>query len=196
MDFDDFEDALSEKLARSKKVAIIGVGADLREDDAIGNLLARDLVRAFQEKLKALGIDWLAFSDDEYVIANDWMILNASVVPEQYITLLEDFNPDCVFIVDAAQMGAAANPGDIAFIEKDELDKVSFSTHTLSLRHFIEILQTLGSSAEFIIGGVQPKLLDYGEELSPEVEQTRIFLRKFIIHFISDQFLDGGGLIA
>jgi len=118
------------------------------------------------------------------------LVLNASVAPEQYISMLKEFSPENIVIIDAATMGAAANPGDLAFIETDELDLSTFSTHTISLRYFIEILKTLGVDAECFVIGIQPATLGYGEALSQPVEETKVFLKSLLLEFIKQNCLN------
>src|SRR5512137_2609207 len=144
MDLKRFEADLLGKLRGTRRLVMIGIGADLREDDAVGNLLARELVAEIETSLHPGECAGHEYSVDEYVKINGLMVLNATVAPEQYITLVKDFTPEAVLLIDAAAMGKHARPGDIAFINPAELDASTFSTHTISLRYFIEILHTLG----------------------------------------------------
>ncbi|MHA1681831.1 MAG: hydrogenase maturation protease [Promethearchaeota archaeon] len=183
MEFPDFQKELLGKLSTAKKLSIVGIGADLREDDAVGNYLARELIKNLGNRGELEGIT-LEYSEDEMLVLPWLFLLNASVVPEQYILRMLEFSPDLVVIIDAAQMGEAARPGDISFIDRDEIVLRTGSTHTISVGHFIEILKSMGSGATFITIGVQPKLLDYGEDLSEPVERTKVFLLELFSNFI------------
>jgi hydrogenase maturation protease len=189
MDWLNFETDLLGKLQGTRRLAAIGIGADLREDDAVGNLLARDLVAEIEDCTQASHDASHDYSVDEYVKHGNVLVLNASVAPEQYLTLVKDFAPDTVLIVDAASMGARVRPGDISFIGTSELDTSTFSTHTLSLRYFIEILKTLGVNARFLIVGIQPAALGYGEELSPAVAETKVFLKSLLLRYVKQNIL-------
>ncbi|MBD3185416.1 hydrogenase maturation protease [Candidatus Bathyarchaeota archaeon] len=183
MDFNSFKGELERRLDGTRKLAIIGIGADLREDDAVGNYLARALVNDVQEMARDMEVT-ITYAPGEELAGSNLLILNASVVPEQYITTVMEFNPDTMIIVDAAQMGDEALPGDLAFIAEDEIDMVTGSTHTLSLNHFTGILKKLGSTARVVIIGVHPARLDYGEDLSAPVNSTLTFLKDFLIEQI------------
>ncbi len=189
MDWRGFEADLLGRLRGTRKLAVIGIGADLREDDAVGNLLTRELVAEIESSHHPdPGTDH-EHSVDEYVKIDGLLVLNAAVVPEQYITLVKGFAPDTVLIIDAAAMGKHANPGDIAFIGASEIDASTFSTHTISLRYFIEILSTLGLQAQFLIVGIQPEKIGYGEELSPAVDETKVFLKSLLFRYMKQTFL-------
>jgi hydrogenase 3 maturation protease len=189
MDWRGFEADLLGKLRGTRRLAVIGIGADLREDDAVGNVLVRELVADIEANhYPGPGTDH-EHSADEYVKIDGLLALNATVAPEQYITLVKGFAPDTVLIIDAAAMGIHASPGDIAFIGATELDASTFSTHTISLRYFIEILNTLGLKARFLIVGIQPEKLGYGEELSPAVEETKVFLKSLLLRYVTQTFL-------
>ena len=176
-------------LRGTRKLAVIGIGADLREDDAVGNVLARELINEVEANHHpGPGTDH-EHSADEYVKIGGLLVLNATVAPEQYITLVKGFAPDTVLIIDAAVMGKHARSGDIAFIDAAELDASTFSTHTISLRYFIEILYTLGLKARFLIVGIQPEKLGYGEELSQAVDETKVFLKSLLLRYIKQTFL-------
>jgi hydrogenase 3 maturation protease len=190
MDLHRFEADLLSKLRGAHRLAVIGIGADLREDDAVGNLLARELVAEIEESYHPKPNTDYEHSADEYVKIDALLVLNATVAPEQYITLVKAFAPDFVLLVDAAAMGKHASPGDIAFIKATELDASTFSTHSISLRHFIEILNALGLRAQFLIVGIQPEKLGYGEELSPPVAETKVFLKSMLLRYLRQTFLE------
>ncbi|MBN2151310.1 MAG: hydrogenase maturation protease [Candidatus Lokiarchaeota archaeon] len=190
MDWQNFEADMLGKLRGTRRLAVIGIGADLREDDAVGSLLARELVDEIEAIERPGGGTVHEHSVDEYVKAGGLLVLNASVVPEQYITLVKDFAPDTIVIVDAASMGEQAGPGDLAFVRTDELDASTFSTHTISLRYFIEILSVLGVDARILIVGIQPERIGYGEDLSPQVAGTKVFLKSLLLRYLEQTFFD------
>ncbi|HME52730.1 MAG TPA: hydrogenase maturation protease [Candidatus Lokiarchaeia archaeon] len=190
MESRDFEIILLQRLDDCHHIVVIGIGADLREDDAVGNLLACELVASIKELLDTMGNNDYVYSENEYIRGGQILVLNASVAPEQYISMVKGFAPEKIIIVDAAKMGAAANPGDMAFIETDELDMSTFSTHTISLRYFIEILKTMGLDAEFFVIGIQPASLGYGEALSRPVEETKVFLKSLLLEYMQRNCLN------
>nr|MDO8085068.1 hydrogenase maturation protease [Candidatus Sigynarchaeum springense] len=189
MDLHDFEADLLGKLRGAHRLALIGIGADLREDDAVGNLLAREIVAEIARSHHARAYPDNECAMEEYVKVEGILVLNASVVPEQYITLVKGFGPDTIIIFDAAVMGNQSRPGDLSFVRTNELDASTFSTHTISLRHFIEILNALGLDARIFIVGIQPEKIGYGEELSPAVAETKVFLKSLLLRYLEQTFL-------
>ncbi|UWG96488.1 hydrogenase 3 maturation endopeptidase HyCI [Dehalobacter sp. DCM] len=125
---------------------IIGVGNTLRGDDGLGPLMV--------EKLNGrVKVD----------------LLDAGEVPESYLGRIIDSRPDTVIVVDAVQMEEI--PGTLAIIEVTELEKVSWSTHRLSLALFMKYVhQHIGCSV-FLIG-VQPGTTEMGHEMTPEVDES------------------------
>nr|MDO8117979.1 hydrogenase maturation protease [Candidatus Sigynarchaeota archaeon] len=169
-------------------MAVIGVGADLREDDAIGSVIARELVDNTCNEANAHGIAIISHAESEQIQTDFALIIDASVIPEQYISTIISFQPDHIVIVDAAMMGGTACAGDIAYINPLEIDKLAFSTHTLSLGQFIELLKTMGLDATYIIIGIQPRNMDYGERISSEVSHTKVFLVSLLMKLIRRAF--------
>jgi len=128
------------------KVSVVGVGHELRGDDAAGLELARRLNRR-------------ATSDSLQVI-------EAGVAPENCCGLLFTFKPDLVLFVDAAQM--AEEPGTICWLPWMNVDGRYVTTHTLPLPILAGYLsQELGCSA--VLLGIQPIDVSMGTELSPAV---------------------------
>jgi hydrogenase maturation protease len=185
MDSMDFENAFLLKLQDCHRIAIIGIGADLREDDAVGNLLASELIDAIKQLLDDRSYTEYTYSESESLVAGQVLVVNASVAPEQYISFIKDFVPEKIVIIDAASMGAAGNPGDLAFIDTSELDMSTFSTHTISLRYFIEILKAIGVDVDAFVIGIQPASLGYGEMLSQPVEETKVFLKSLLLNYVT-----------
>ena len=126
------------------KIAVVGIGHELRGDDAAGVLVVRGLT----ERANLLLID-------------------GGPAPENYTGALRRFQPDIVLLIDAAQMNLAA--GAIRAVGLDSTDEFSASTHTAPLTlmaHFIR--EEIGS--EVFLIGIQPKNTAFGAPISPEVE--------------------------
>ena len=126
------------------KVLIIGVGNTLKSDDGFGPILTERL----QGKVAA-------------------SIINAGIVPENYISKVSQINPDVVVIVDVANLGK--QPGTIEILAPQQLSKInSVSTHGLPIKMFIELISSEAKTDVFLLA-VQPKTLKLKEELSPEL---------------------------
>jgi len=113
-----WQDALKANLRRSKKTevstrsAIVGVGHDLRGDDAAGLHAAR--------ALRALLLPF-----------ENWLVLEGGPAPENITGALRRFRPQLVLMIDAAQFGAS--PGTVRWLDWRAAAKSATSTHTGSL---------------------------------------------------------------
>jgi len=76
--------------------------------------------------------------------------------------------------LDAAEM--SKDPGTFMRFTLEEAriagDKLNLSLHELGLHQVLELAKSLGISCEVVFYGIQPKDLDWGIGLSPEVEQA------------------------
>ena len=132
------------------RVAIIGIGQELRGDDAAG----LSAVQALRRRL--VGQDHL-------------LLIEAGPAPENFTGLLRRFRPDRVILIDAALMGV--EPGAWRRLDWKDTSNFSGSTHTLPLNILGKYLETdLGCTVELI--GIQPAGNDLGAGLSPAVSSS------------------------
>jgi hydrogenase maturation protease len=131
------------------RTAILGVGNLLMKDEGIGVHVAR-------------ACEQLCLPENVEVIDGGTSIELASLV--------EGF--DRLIVVDAAMAGG--RPGQIHRFSLEEIDQ---GDSPLLSGHEFGIAQALGSSAlvgnapeKIVIVGVEPKEIDWGLELSPELE--------------------------
>jgi hydrogenase 3 maturation protease len=152
----DWQTALNQTLAalprqeRPPRIAVLGIGHELCGDDAAGILLARAL------NAKAGNYDGL-------------LALETGPAPENFTGMVRRFRPDLVLLVDAAQMDGA--PGEIRWLDWENLSGISASTHTMPLDIIVAYLTAeLGCQAGFL--GIQPAGNAVGAPLSPEVQEA------------------------
>lgn len=127
--------------------AVVGIGSELNGDDAAGIHVARELSKAAGFPAHFLAIE-------------------GGSIPENASGQLRRFKPDLVILVDAADLGV--QPGIIGWLEKDQIDGMSASSHTLPLSVLGGYLESeLNCRVEYL--GIQPKQLEFAAELSPEV---------------------------
>ena len=127
--------------------AIVGVGNELNGDDIAGILA----VRALKQRLADRG---------------DLLVIDAGAAPENFTSLLRSFAPDKILLIDAAQMDLP--PGQYAWLDVDQIDGVSASTHTLPLTVLTRYLQAeLGCCVQII--AVQVERLGVGLQVSKTV---------------------------
>lgn len=139
---------------------IIGVGNTLRGDDGLGPFLVQEL----KGKVKA-------------------DLLDAGEVPESYIGRIIETKPDTIIVVDAVHM--QESPGTLAVIEIEELTRVSWSTHRLSLTLFMQYLQEHTGSTVFLIG-VQPAYTELGYSMTLPVLETMRVLTTYFTNLLGD----------
>ena len=130
-------------------MAILGIGQELRGDDALGLEVARRL----QRKLSGRG---------------DVLVLLAGPAPENFTGMLRRFAPQRVILVDAALMGEA--PGAAHWLNWREAAGFSASTHSLPLSALASYLESeLGCTVQLM--GIQPAANDLGASLSTQAKK-------------------------
>jgi hydrogenase 3 maturation protease len=138
------------QMTTGARVAVVGMGHELRGDDGAGVFVAR-----------ALGA---AARNDECLL-----VIDAGPAPENQIGPLLRFKPDIVLFVDAVQMDEA--PGTVRWVPWCETDGAGVSTHTLSPQVLARFLmRELG--CEVVLLGIQPASCAVGAQLSPAVAEA------------------------
>ena len=135
---------------RPARVAILGVGNEMKGDDGAGVRVVRELSQRMPATPGVLLID-------------------AGQAPENFTGPLRRFRPDLVIEVDAADQ--AAEPGAVAWIDWRDADGMSASTHTLPPSVLASFL-TADLGCQVALIGIQPATLDLNVPLSPAVEQA------------------------
>lgn len=130
----------------------MGIGNELRSDDAAGILVARALTDS-------------RFTRDLETV----LIMDSGHAPENGTSQLRRFAPRLVLLIDAADMGEP--PGTVHLIEMEEIDGMSASTHSLPLSMLSKYL-ALELSCDVMLLGIQPASTGVGEGVSREVQQA------------------------
>ncbi len=142
---------LKRSLEGCKRVAVLGVGSELRGDDAAGVLV----VRGLRERVSKHPFSRLEFEGFEGANA-----------PENMTGFITSFRPTHILVIDAAEIGASV--GEWREIPVDEISEICFSTHTLPLKVITDYLEQ-ATGAVISILGIQPGSLDFGMETTPEM---------------------------
>lgn len=127
------------------KIILLGIGNELRGDDAFGTVLAKRLR------------DKVAFK-----------VFEAGSSPENFLGKVINEKPDTLLIVDAVDFG-----GEIADIKilglKYIKTKNFFLTHNPSLSLLYDFFKR-SISAKFYLLAIQPKSIALGGEMCPQIE--------------------------
>ena len=135
-------------------IVIVVLGNELRGDDGAG-ILFGNLIREH----------------------TSLTVISGGDAPENITGLVVKKCPDAILIIDAMDFGG--KPGDIKLVSSERLEKDAVSTHG-SLKLFVEYLEKM-TGAQIQILGFQPRSLELGEEISPEVSES---VRKMAMKFM------------
>ncbi len=129
---------------------MLGIGNELRGDDAAGLWVARGLNAR------------PCSSESVYVI-------EAGASPENVTGELRSFGPQAVLLVDAAQMGLP--PGAVRLLAMDDIEGLSASTHSLPLSMLAAYLVS-ELNCRVALFGIQPASDAFGWPVSTVVERA------------------------
>jgi hydrogenase 3 maturation protease len=144
---------LKQKLENAGKVAVLGIGSELRSNDAAGVLAAQQIRKNSRKK----------------DLLHPIKIFIGSTAPENLTGEIKKFNPSHLIIIDSADMNAP--PGQVTIINPEEVGGISFCTHSLPLKVMIDYLHQ-SCDCEAIIIGIQSQTVAVGSNISKEVGQT------------------------
>jgi hydrogenase 3 maturation protease len=154
---------LKKKLKGAKKIAVLGVGSLLRNDDAAGLLVAEELKKIKNPKLK---------------------VFLGSTAPENLTGEIIKYRPTNIVIVDSVDTDR--KPGSILLISPQEVDGVSFFTHMLPVKMIVDyFLESL--KCEIIIVGIQPKSLEFGETIYDGVKKSTNHIADVIRQILQEE---------
>jgi len=143
------------KVLRGNRTLIVGIGNDLKGDDAVGPFICEQL-----NSKTCAGL------------------INAGTVPENYIQKIINRSPQNLLIIDAIDFGDA--PGSIQLFKPEQLDTLIISTHTLSPSVFVDMICShINVNAYFL--GIQPAQVQIGQPMSPDVRQAALNLSRILI---------------
>jgi hydrogenase maturation protease HycI len=117
---------------RPLRIAIVGIGHELRGDDSAGLAVAQRL-RLFSRE--------------------NFLVVEAGHAPENHTSPLRRFAPDLILLVDSAQLNEP--PGTIRWLPWPETTGLSASTHTMPPYMLARYLTTI-LQCEVVLLGIQP----------------------------------------
>jgi hydrogenase 3 maturation protease len=141
---------LKQKLENANRVAILGIGSELRGDDVAGILTARQIEKTTKDKATAPHVQ----------------VFIGETAPENLTGEIKRFEPTHLIIIDSADLDK--EPGQIEIINSDSIGGTSFCTHSLPNNVMTDYLHQ-SFNFELITIGIQPKSLAVGANPSKEV---------------------------
>jgi len=149
----DLKKNLKSSLEGAKRVAVLGVGSELRADDNAGMLIAQEIERSADQISQTVALK----------------VFFGHTAPENLSGEIKKYAPSHVLIIDTADIGK--KPGEVAVFTPEDSGGISFSTHKLPIKVLAQYL-TQSIDCKIIIIGIQPKTLDFGKDVSKEVSVT------------------------
>ena len=138
-----FDDRNYYQLLRMKRV-IISIGNPLKSDDNISNLILDELQKNMKDR--------------------NFYFIKAGTNPENFIEPLRKIKPDIVYFIDIALFQGSV--GDIKLFQLEDILNYNISTHNLP----ITVFRKFFPKSKIILIGIKPKSLDFGENLTPELQ--------------------------
>jgi hydrogenase 3 maturation protease len=154
---------LAARLKGAVRVAVLGVGSELRGDDIAGILVLESLKKAVTrpQSSRRLNVGYLPRRDVKL------KTFEGSTAPENLTGEIKAFKPTHLIIVDTADIGE--EPGAVLLLRADEVGRgISFSTHKIPPKMLIDYF-THSLKCEIVIIGIQPKSIGFGKKVSKPV---------------------------
>jgi len=165
-------DILSAKAGNARRLAVLGAGSTLRADDGAGMYIVGRLIEIFSRE----NCPGLLFCQGE-------------TAPENFSGAIKNFNPDYIFVFDAADIGKT--PGDIAEIDAAGIEGPTFCSHMLPLRLMLDYLKN-ETGAEVALVGIQYQSLEFDGEMTPSVKASADSIIAAMDTFIRKQIFQEG----
>jgi len=139
------EGRLKDFLEGAERLVVMLIGNEMRGDDGAA-LLLRSLPQG--ERIR---------------------VVECGPVPENFTGVVRRLKPTHILLIDAVDFGGEG--GEVEVFDPDQLNMPSISSHRMSLRLLSRYLEReLG--AKVMLLGIQPKSLELGDEVSPEVRSS------------------------
>lgn len=134
---------------------ILGIGNVLGGDDGAGNFV----VQVINRRLK---------STDNQDRGNKIIAMDAGTAPESFTSIVRRYHPECVVLVDAADMGLP--PGSVRLVPPERVQTLSYSSHIMPLTELISYIH--GFCGRVCLVGIQPGNTEQGQGLSNVVRRS------------------------
>ncbi len=143
---------LKSSLRGVRKLAILGIGSDLRGDDGAGILVVEKLQNSLSKLKKRPPVK----------------IFIGGTAPENLTGEIKRYKPSHIIIVDTADF--KERPGTVILLDPQDVGGgVSFTTHKMPAKILVDYLQK-SFPCNVIIIAIQPKNVDFGKPLTTAVK--------------------------
>jgi len=142
---------LAQALRGARRIAVLGVGSDLRSDDAVGLVVAAEV----EKQLGGL---------------EPVKVFLGHTAPENFSGAIKAFAPTHLVAIDAGALGREA--GEVAVLREPRAGSTSFCTHALPLEVMFTYLQGELPGLEVAVIAIEPESMVFGEGVSPRVSQA------------------------
>jgi hydrogenase 3 maturation protease len=144
---------LRQKLDNASRIAVLGVGSDLRGDDIAGIIAVEQIEKITKQKTSQPKMKFFI----------------GATAPENLTGEIKEFQPSHLIIIDSVHSNVP--PGRITIMRPEEIEDVSFFTHKLPIKLMIDYLLQF-CNCRVIIIGIQPKDITIGRPVSKEIGQA------------------------
>lgn len=139
---------LKDRLRSAKRIAVLGIGSEFRQDDAAGLVATEALAKKIKNNRRV-------------------KIFLGQTAPENLSGEINAFKPSHLIIIDTIEINE--RPGTVLVLRPEDVGRgVSFSTHKMPAgvlaKYFIDSI-----GCDIIIIGIQPRSLKFGKPLSKTV---------------------------
>ena len=140
-------------LEGASRVAVLGVGSELRGDDQAGLLVAERLRKRCKMNGSCPQIE----------------LFHGATAPENLTGEIKSYRPSHLILVDAADVGK--EPGTVEVISPELISGTSFSTHMMPLKIIVDYMRD-SINCKVMVIGIQPKTLEYAGPVSREIRAS------------------------
>jgi hydrogenase 3 maturation protease len=159
---------LKQKLNNAQRVAVLGIGSELRGDDIAGLLVAQQIEKTIAKQ----------------IVSPEVRVFIGETAPENLTGEIKKFQPTHLIIIDAAELNK--KPGHIEIMQPETIGGTSFCTHSLPLKIIIGyLLESFKFQA--IIIGIQPNTLTFGAQPTKEVIAAAKYLASTITTLLTSK---------
>ncbi|NLO89064.1 MAG: hydrogenase maturation protease [Clostridia bacterium] len=159
---------LKEFFRDAERIAVIGIGQEWRQDDAVGIVAVE---RLYNELSGSQELP-LSFNDERFHRAGKEIRLYIGAdAPESLTGKIRKFKATHVLFVDAAEL--ARMPGEMELVPLSEVKGDEISTHNIPLSVLAKFLE-LDMGCKVLLLGIQPEKISicFEKKLTPKVDEA------------------------